>query len=583
MIKLIKTIVDPQRQLIGFVVSGKEKELGGVSNAEVERSILVDAIIKDKFTNTQISVIKNKIVEKGNFKINSLPMTVYTGETFIDIPNTVELIQRFVRNNENIGFRVRFADGGEDNILYTNLIFICKWFKPANFAIRTSSNNKQYICGKEGLNIDKLPSVVLGEESKAKRTKSAAKEVGKELNTTIETGFDILDIYDFIKSCGGCVIKLPTENYVAASEGGETVTEGFVPLGIGEVALPNPQFNAVKINVNASFKKVGVVPVVINGATTNLTSFVYRTKSIFLNGDNYMKKFGIAVPSDKEAELVKALGASLGLEKITDNTITAPLGQVIDAKSLVFYKVNTDKIDLINKEKRNNSIMNARQLMSICKKQYELKLISKAIGNRAGLIKEFLNELNIPTTHDSKLFGIYSMMNEESLKAVKEAGIDIYTGAFTTPGKPVYNKASKGSEGTTEEIEIEYMIKGLDISKITGKQVLEAVLKNDTTKVTANIIKTILPLLDKNKSTEEKLKMAEEVNSKIEKELYKINRQLWMHNASMFIEGNRSKVHTHDAKSWAPDTTSRVKTAKVYAYNGKTAEGLIVKIKGTEI
>lgn len=585
MIKITKTIVDSNRRLIGFMMKGKEKEFGGFSKDVIERGVPTDSLLNQKFSNNQIAVVKHKIVEKNNFKINSLPMTIYTGEGYVDIDNSVNLIKRYVQNNKNIGFRVRFSDGSEDNFQYENVLMLCHWFRPGNFAIRTSSKGLQYICGKSGVALEDIPATIIGEEpeKKAKRLKSAAKEKTPEFNGAIESGFDILDIYEFIDNCHGCVIKLPSEDYEAKSKDGETVSDGFTSLGIGEVASARPVFNPTKLNVNAGFKKVGIVEVPVNGTKQNITTYVFRTKSIFYNGENNMKKFAIAVPTENEEQLVKALGASLALEKITDNTITAPLGQVIDAKSLAFYKVDASKVDLISADKRKNSILSAKKLVDLCKLQYELKLVEKAVGPKGGLMKELKSTLGDDGVAEAKnktVAGAYSMYSKEGLQAVADAGIDIYSGAYTVPGKPYSSGKSTGD--ATAQVEIEYILKGMEAKKLTGSKIIDAVKRKDSTEVpqkVIDIVSEILAITDLKKQYAEASKVYESVQQKTAT----INKKLWMHNASMYIEGNRSKIHTHDAKHWTPDTSSRVKTANVYACTTKGCEGLTVKFKGVTI
>lgn len=587
MIKITKAIVDTNRNLIGFMMEGKEKEFGGFSSEVIQRGVPVDNLLQMRFANNQIAVVNNKIVEKKNFKINSLPMTIYTGDGYVDIDNSLTLTKRYVQNNKNIGFRVKFSDGSEDNFKYENVLMLCHWFRPDNFAVRTSSKGLQYICGKNGVSLDDIPADIIGEEpaKKAKRLKSAAKEKTPEFNGTIENGFDILDIYEFINSCNGCVIKLPGEKYKAASEDGETTTEGFTSLEIGEVASATPKFNPTKLNVNAGFKKVGVVGVNVNGARQNITSYVFRTKSIFYNGDNYMKKFGIAVPTQNEEQLVKTLGASLALEKITDNTVTAPLGQVIDAKSLAFYKIDASKVDLISAAKRKESIMTAKQLTALCKLQYEVKLIEKAMGPKGGLmktLKDVLGDTGVAEAKNMQVAGVYAMYSEEGLDAVKAAGIDIYTGAYTIPGKPVAKTKTASSGDATPAVEIEYSLKGYEASKLTGSKILDAAKRNDTSALPASVIKAInevTSITDFKEQYDKASALYDAMTAKTEQ----INKKLWMHNASMFIEGNKNRIHTHDAKNWIPDTNTRVKTANVYACTMAGCEGLTLKVKGTTI
>lgn len=586
MLKLVKTIIDSNRSLAGFVIKGKESEFGGFSNEVIERGIPIDQLINRKFSNNQIKVVKGKIYEIGKFKINSLPMLLYMqnnyGEpNYMDIDNNISLVGRFVQDNKNIGFRVRFADGAEDNFKYENVLMLCRWFKPDNFAIRTSSKGLQYISGKNGIPLESIPATVIGEKSTAKRMKSAAKEKTENINSTLESGFDILDIYNFINSCGGCVIKLPGVEYVAASEKGAATTEGFNSYEIGEVAKAIPKFNSTKLNVNAAFKKVGYVEVDISGTKQKITTYVNRMKSIFLNGENYMKVFGIAVPTEKEAELVKTLGASLALEKITDNTVTAPLGQVIDAKSLAFYKVDTSKVDLISVEKRKNSLMSNRKLAELCKKQYEVKLVEKAVGPMGGIMKNLkavLDADDMAEATDTRIAGAYAMYSEEALNALQLAGIDIYSGAYN--GAPTsYKKPASGGDGKTP-VEIEYVLDGYDVSKLTGSKILDAVRSNNTDLLPISVIETIKSVTSI-KDPKEQYKKAKEVYDKYSRMSEDINKKFWMHNASMFLNGNKNRIHTQNSSKWTPDTSSRAKKSTVYM--ATDCEGLKIKFNGVTI
>lgn len=594
-LKLVSTIVDTKRKLIGFVLEGKEKDFGGFGDAKVRRPVPVPSLISSKFSNKQIGVSGGKLVERSDFRINSLPMMVYTGSKdpeneYVSIDNKVEIIKRYVQDNENVGFRIRYADGSEDDFQYANVIMLCKWFKPGNFSIRSSSKGNMYIAGKAGTSLADIPAVNIGKEPVAptKRMKSAAKAPVSKFTGTMESGFDILDIYEFIDRCNGSIIKLPSETYEAASEGGETVVEGFTSLGIGEVASPRPMFNATKLNVNAGFKKVGVVDFEVYGNKTQLTTFVYRTKSIFLKGENYIKKFGIAVSTDKEEELLNTLGKSLALEKITDPSVIQPLSQVIDAKALAFYKVDTSKVDLISASKRKASIINAKQLAALCKAQYELKLISKAVGPKGGLMKDLKDSIGADKIAESKgkrPFGVFAMMSPDALNAITALGIDIYTGAFTKAGTPVAKKSdSKGDKDSLvdDNVEIEYLYEGFDAGKVTGKKVIQLVESGDEAFIT-NTVREYVGAVLKESDPVARYHAASEVYSKAEKKLEEISKKFWMHNASMYLEGNKTNIHTADKSKWVIDESTRVKTAQVYKYIGKDAEGLKVKFKGVNI
>lgn len=227
--------------------------------------------------------------------------------------------------------------------------------------------------------------------------------------------------------------------------------------------------------------------------------------------------------------------------------------------------------------------MSTVQLATLCQKMYELKLLSKALGLRGGMmkdIKDVIGDAGIAQAKDKKLFGIYSMMSKEALEIITEAGIDIYTGAFVKEGTPA-KKTGKGGTGT-ESVEIEYILKGYDASKITGKQVLTWAQEKDTNKLPPDVIRYMSDLF-KITDMKERYLAASKLNSRVDAEIAEVNKKIWMHNASMYLMGNKTNIHTHDKEKWVVDGSSKVKTAQVYMTTDKKAEGLTVKIKGVTI
>jgi hypothetical protein len=604
MIKLTGTIVNTERNLVGFMITGTDKDFGGyASTSTITKSESIASLIQRKFQNSQIAVVNGKIVEKGNFKIHDLPMALLNKRgneySFIPVGNKMILTQRYMENDENIGFRVKFEDGSEDNITYTNVLVLSKWFKPGNFVIRSLSNGKQFIAGKPSvLTLNDLPAVDMStrqpksQEESAKRTKSGAKHTENKINGSVETGFDILDLYDFIETNGGCTIYLPTEKYEAATKGGNAKAENFTSLGIGEVATSKPDYSSSKINVNNSFKKVGIVPVEINGINQNIVTYIHRTKSVFLRGENYIKKFGIAIPVDKEQELVKFFGRSLALEKITDPSVTNPLGQVINSKGLVFYKIDASKLDLLSANKRKESIKTVEQLSQMCEALNTYKLISKAMGPRGGImkmVKDELGEVALNNELERKPFGIFSAMNENALNAIANAGIDIYTGSYTAPaveGKDASadkakNKKTLASTDEDESVEITYVLGGL--TDMTGAKIVETVqYGNKAGKLPKEVCDSVNQILSIEFGAK-RYEAAKKVYDIVNKNIDKLNKDFWKHNAAMFIEGNKVKVHTHDSSEWEYTENTKVKTAKVYRCTKAGFENLEVRLKGTEI
>jgi len=586
--KVTKTVVNNKGEIIALVIQGKEKDLGGLSSEVIEKPIPIDVLKKmnngNGFHNHQCDINRSGLSGRGNFSFADLQMIVFDNVTnsYSPIGNKIELVKRYVQDNQNVGFDVKFEDGHVKAYTYANVMALCKWFKPVNFMISTTKNNRAFIKG-HNFKIDDLPVQVIGDESKAKKTRSSARDAGgKKFGTTLESGFDILDVYDLIYKYKGQVIKLPNEKYVSATPSGNVKLDEFTPYGIGEVASPKLMFNATKLNVNAGFKKVGYVPVTINNATTNITTYIFRSKSLFLAGENYVRTFGIAVPAETEKELITALGKSLAIEKITDTTITQPLGQVIDAKNLSFYKVNSDRLELISSKKRESSLMSASQLAELCKQQYSLKLISKYAGPRSGVmkeVKESLGNIQLNQQAGRQPFGIFAMMNPNVLQYLESVGFDIYTGAYTKMGIPEGTNEDGGTDSVGTKVEIVYVLKGYDAGKINVAKLKQAYSVQDSKVITpevANVIAQIEAVSD----PVEKYKLANKIYKDAEEKLGKIAEMFWRHNAAMYILGNKRSVHTKDAGDWEPIAT---KAKSSVAYENKAVSGLVVKLTGVTL
>ncbi|MBO5388890.1 MAG: hypothetical protein J6A59_12260 [Lachnospiraceae bacterium] len=591
MIKLVKTIVDTNRTLLGFVAEGKRSEFGELGKEKVEKSIPVTALIQQGFVNNQIAIVKGKISEKNNFKINDLPMVVFVNNELIPIDNTINLCERFIKDNEPIGFRVKFSDNTECNYTYVQTLQIAKWFKPGNFVVKTSTSGKSFISGKSGIRLEDLKTTIIGvkPEKVAKRTKSGAK-TKDNIQSTLKSDCDIMDIYEFIASCGGNIIKLPNDKYVPVGEKKVTTDPEFIPLNIGEIAEPYLRFSATKLNANAAFKKMGKVTVNLAGSPVDMYTYTFNTKTIFLNGKNYMDKFAVAVTPDKEAELINAFGKIMALEKIDDPIIVQPVCSLTGQRALSIYRVNTDKIALIAERKYDSSILSSEQIRDLMIQSYNLELMSKYLSPRAGVIAELKKTLKPKEVVEAtgvKINGLFASMNSAGLKAISESGIDIYNGSYkrtvsvTKDADELLEKVS--SIEKKDPVEIEYALAGYTVgSKVTGKVIRGWVANNDKTQLPAEVLEKLLPIESETNAIE-KLRKAWELNKVIDAQLSAINKKLWMHNCSMFLVSGRAKVHTHDAKFWTPDVNTRVKTALVYSCTKPGCEGLKVKIKGTQI
>lgn len=593
--KVVGTVINEAMELIGLIIKAKEKDIsGGFSDNEIE----VPKSIQDLqmfnggagFRNYQITVTKNGFNEIGTFKLNSLPMVLFNKNTnsYLEVRNGIELTAKVIQGKETVGFRVRFADGREAAYTYPNVVQLATWFRPMNFSVRTrfsedGKTKKSYVSG-NGIKLSDLPATTsTGGNTDENRTHGKSVQQAKRKDNSLSSDFDILDVYDIICNYHGQVIKLPGEKYIPASYDRCAEEGKFVPLGIGEVASPKLMFNATKLNVNAGFKKVGYVPVNIHGISSNITTFTYATKSIFIAGENYIKTFGIAVPAENEVNLVSALGKSLALEKITDNAVIQPLSSVIDANNLVFYKVTSNNLELISSGKIKDSMMNAQQLYDIHSTLFKYKLMSKALGiyGELGEIKKEYGDNIVAQAFNTKPSGNMALYGPDVQMELQKLGFNIYTGAYTER----LEKTPKKNDPSSKSVEIAYSINAIDPSKFTGKQIKQIVMNifagkasSDSCPLSSELTQQLLSVYQ-TEDPAARAKAAKTLADQYEAKINEINKRIWMHNAAQFIVGKKAYVHVIDSKDW--EFVKALKTGEVY--RNTKVEGLTVKVSGVLI
>ena len=69
MIKLLNTIVDEKRRLIGFIAEGKDKEFDGFTDEKIVKPVKLQWLADRNFKNNQVAISKAGIEQLGNFKI----------------------------------------------------------------------------------------------------------------------------------------------------------------------------------------------------------------------------------------------------------------------------------------------------------------------------------------------------------------------------------------------------------------------------------------------------------------------------------------------------------------------------------
>lgn len=569
MIKLTHLIVDEAYRLIGFIGEGKARDFGEISNEKITRPISMKYLFDTNFSNKQIAVRKGIITEKEGFKLNQLPMQMLTNNSYVPISNTITLTKRYVQDNTVVGFGVTIGENLNGKFTYENTIKMCDMFRPTNFVIRYGANNKRFIAGKAGMSLNSLPTETIGEVSKAKRTKSAAKEVDNVTGNFV-TEVDIMDLYNFIRSVNGFIINLPGSSYKATTQSSPAAKE-FVPFNIGEVGTPWLDFNETKFNISCNFKKPGAVAVELHpGRLTNVITFVYRKKNIFFNGDNYIKKLGVVVPNSADDELKARFGKSMSFTEITDVGMTQPISMLIAQQNVKFYEVDTSKIGLIAKSKLDSMILSTpdlyRKVLQLTQYKFTLKYLN-------GLVKDLKNSGGFTSGEKPKdIAPQFAAMTNEELMTLTENGIDVYTGAYTI--KDEGHKTSGVAKD--ESVEVAYEIEGCVPKSMTYAQMVASPDK------VPEFLSVLMANFESITDFNERGLKAREAIDRLEKEISALKRDLWMHKCAMYLKSNKSSVHSHDAKNWELNTKKRTK-AKCYNCKQKGYEKLQLLVSNIDI
>lgn len=587
MIKLVKNLVNDKHVLIGFMIQGKEREFGGMTDNEVIRSIPLQSLRQSAFKNNQIKIERGSIVELGQFKINTLPMGKIIGNDIIDMDSSVTILKRFMMDNENIGFTVQFGDGETLNVRYEALLNYAVWFKPSNFVVRTVGK-RQFIAGKPGvMRLEDLPCEIIGDAPTRKTAKSGAKDKDKKISKAtaaqVGTGIDIISFYDWVMKHHGAYLHLEGTPYIAKTvekvEGEQDNT--FMPLKVSEVCTAPLQFNPQNLKVNAPFKKAGIVNVQVSGQNFPVVTYLDRTKSLFIGGRDYMHQFGIAIPKSAEEELIGLFGPSLALSKMTDAGLITSLNQVINSQEeLIYYIVDAKNIDMVEKNKIPKAVKSAKSLYQLVLELNDCKVISKCFSNRGKFMKQLKAELGTAEAADAaskKPVGIFAMMNEADLAKVEEMGFNPYTGGFSLPS----TGSKKKDIDKNEEITIEYSIAGKTISSETGDKLIEMAKSGDTSKMSPEVLANILRVISI-QNDKERYSAAIDMAKKYDRSQKELERTLWLHNTAMVLLGNGRIIHTRDYNKWELDekATNKIKAGMVYRCTEAGCEGLAVKFTG---
>ena len=461
--KLTGAIIDANFNLIGFKVSGKAKDFGEMGTEKVERVISIGHLMNIRFNNFQAYFCDGRITEKGNFHVNQLQLFRMDGSgELTKVPNELWITSRYVHNNENVGFGVKFGDGTENKYKYADVLKLAEIFNPMNFVTRVNANGRIFIAGKAGYPLSALPVHNMGDPGTNKKTKSGAKPVtpvtGQKINE-----IDIFDVFDFVNKYNGFIINFAGSEYKATGETYEKVNDNFKSLGVGEVGNPYLTFNETKFNATCRFKNPGVITItpdgtgpVFAGVASAVYTYIYRSKNIFYNGEHHMTKIGLILPSEAEADLYNIFSSSMAIEEVTDANVIAVVNRLINWKNSRIFQVDVSKLALISPHKYNKYIMDVDELYRVVLKFSTAKISQIYVR---GALKELAGFGYVAPPKNRPIAQQFALKSEKELSELIMAGVNIYDGSYNEPGETVRNSGAASSDTIPE---VRYIIDGLD-------------------------------------------------------------------------------------------------------------------------
>lgn len=581
--KLTKIIINPNMTIVGFMVMGKASEFGEVGDMKSERPMQLAHMMKSEFHNSQVLFSNGIITNKGRFQINQLGMVKVVGDELIPIENTVELTERFVRNNENIGFSVKFGDGSTNKYKYNDVMKLAEIFRPTNFVIKVNAQGRQFIAGKTGYPLSSLPVTVVGSTTNAKKTKSGAQPVSPVTGGTRRNDIDIMDVFSFVNECNGFIINFKDTKYETTSAEVTKAPESFRSLGVGEVGNPKLDFNETKFNASCKFKNPGVIeipalrdssgagrPSFAGTSGSLIYTYVYRSKNIFFNGEHHLNRIGLIIPADKQEELLDKFSRSMAINEVTDQHVIDVVNRLINWKGSKIFDVDTSKLALISPNKYDSMILTSHALY---KYTYDLAVTKIALKYLRGASKDLREHGFVGIPSNRVIAPQFELKSEAELEQLILAGVDIYSGAFTERGETVKTGSKVAGDPA---VEVSYIIDGLDPKNFTYAKIVGDVSKNPLK------VNELINKVQKVENMATRAAIISDLEVELNKKESSIKSTLWFHKTAMWLKANKLGVHQHDSKNWVVNTKKRTK-ATCYDCNAMGTEGLQLLVLNTDI
>lgn len=603
--RLVKSIVNTNNKLIGFVAEGTRREFGDKHNTGIiHRNILLDDLIKLKFKNNQIHIVGGHIEEKNKFKLNELPMLMYDGISMVDVNNGIELTHRLTSGELIVGYRVILRKVEEYNYKTPDIIKMSKWFKPKNFEVAAKDKN-----GLEEIRYDEdmgvLPIINLGskesDNNNSLRTeklktptlvdvgdKDKTNERDDRNNTgTIEkhesnTDYtepddrDLLNLMEIVKGHYGIIYIPKGIQYKKSTNTKMIYGEKFIDLGIGEVAAPFIRFPERSINASIICKDIGNVVIDNN----HIVTYVIKAKNIILNGEINMDKLVLGLSRKALNEIIDIFGRDIVLGKLSDESIIDKLIEVVNLGKreeeykikpgeLVLVEVGLDSIPIMSEYNARKNLLSNKEIAKLVEILQYRKAQLKYVRGAEKEVLEIAQNTGV-RLGEGYLEGPYASADRELLTKLITHNISLETGEF----KDIKYEGKVGEVDRDKDIEIVYRIPGMSLSKISYESMK---YKLRHTLMNKDLIE-LVDMVESIDNIQSKYEVIKEVKEALNGVIGGIKEMLWKHKYSMYILGSRGKLAIEDG--W--EEIRRSPSGITYRYEGDTND-LELFTKGVRI
>lgn len=577
--KILKTIVNEGLKPIGFEVEGQSWEFGGIGNSKVTTQIALESLCQQRFKNSQIEIKNDRIIKIGNFKLSGLPMLMATNNGFVPIDNNIKLVNRVLVDGKLAGFDVII--GGQPKRLTSQAIIAnAEWYNTDNFIVKYMDSTK-YIAGKPGMSISKLPEISLTSTpatNKKHTTRTATHGAKDGYTVQAISPFDMINLTEILKEVGGQYIYLPGIDYKRISTSDKELDKSFTKTGV-EISAPVIDYSEKTVNVSIPFKQIGKLVVDVNGVDKTYYPFAYKKKTVFEAGKLNSPHLGIAVKASEVEKIQSKFGASLSLSVITDPMTNMYVKSFLSDRNtddIALLSLNTENLSAMSLENARKNRLTEKEIKALYKKLINKKVCLSYIR---GVMKDAEAAAKETTGKAPKpLYGPYKTLTETELECLVEAGIDVFTGAFT---KVAESKASSKPVDpdvpAKVDISVEYGIAGYKTLP-TYTAIKNGKIKAEAYEAEINQINAIKEKLSEYTSSEKVYAAAKVIFDKLTADKDEIIKKIWLNNMACLTLGGMKGFAVNNNSGWRP--TKSLMNGIAYGYEDKETSGLTLNLIG---